>query len=444
LQLKNYKKWWLMSFRINTTVKIDGDQLTRLNSGATGSRPAAPTTGMMFFNTTSGKIEVWNGAAWKESVSTSSEIPSAWAWGSGSFGRLGDTTTSNRSSPVSVVGGFTDWVQISGGQHTAAIRANGTAWAWGRNDLGQLGNGTTSLAVASPNSVVGGFTDWVQISAGGFHTAAIRANGTAWAWGRNDWGQLGNGTTSSRSSPVSVVGGFTDWVQISAGWQHTAAIRANGTAWAWGLGSFGRLGDGTTTNKSSPVSVVGGFTDWVQISCYGAAVIGGHTAAIRANGTAWAWGFNGNGELGNGTISSYSSPVSVVGGFTDWVQIAAGGFHTVAIRANGTAWAWGANSSGRLGDGTTTNKSSPVSVVGGFTDWVQIAAGRAWTVAIRANGTAWAWGYNGSGQLGDGTTSSRLSPVSVVGGFTDWVQIGALYNHTAALRSQPKYKIYRR
>jgi alpha-tubulin suppressor-like RCC1 family protein len=153
------------------------------------------------------------------------------------------------------------------------------------------------------------------------------ANLQSWAWGANISGQLGDNTETDRSSPVSVVGGFTDWVQISAGGDHTAAVRANGTAWAWGNNQFGRLGDNTTTSRLSPVSVVGGFTDWVQISAGGS-----HTTAIRSNGTAWAWGSNLTGQLGDNTVTTKSSPVSVVGGFTDWVQISAGSFHTAAIR----------------------------------------------------------------------------------------------------------------
>jgi alpha-tubulin suppressor-like RCC1 family protein len=316
---------------------------------------------------------------WKSILDTSIQ---AWAWGQGTSGQLGDNTLVAKSSPVSVIGGFTDWVQISAGSsHTAAIRANGTAWAWGSAAVGQLGDNTL-VTRSSPVSVVGGFTDWVQISAGSQHTVAIRANGTAWAWGSATNGRLGDNTTVSKSSPVSVVGGFTDWVQISAGSLHTAAIRANGTAWCWGSGANGRLGDGSGVTRSSPVLVSGDFTDWVQISAASAAA-GDHTAAIRANGTAWCWGSSLTGQLGDNTAVSKSSPVSVVGGFTDWVQISAGGQHTAAIRANGTAWAWGSGTGGRLGDNTTVSKSSPVSAVGGFTDWVQISAGSEHTAALR-------------------------------------------------------------
>ena len=296
----------------------------------------------------------------------------AFAWGYGSSGQLADNTAVTKSSPVSVVGGFTDWVQISAGGvssgHSVGIRSNGTAWAWGIASSGRIGDNTTANK-SSPVSVVGGFTDWIQVSAGSESTFGLRANGTAWAWGRNNFGQLGDNTVTNRSSPVSVVGGYTDWVQVSGGYQHSLGVRANGTAWAWGSGANGRLGDNTTVSRSSPVSVVGGFTDWIQVSAGS-----GFTLGLRANGTAWAWGRSNYGQLGDNTAVNTSSPVSVVGGFTDWIQVSAGNSHSLAIRANGTAWAWGKNIYGELGDNTTVAKSSPVSVVGGYTDWVQVSA----------------------------------------------------------------------
>jgi alpha-tubulin suppressor-like RCC1 family protein len=291
---------------------------------------------------------------------------------------LGDNTTVTKRSPVSVVGGFGDWCQVTAGSsHAAAIRTNGSLWAWGYNSTGQLGDNTT-VAKSSPVSVVGGFLDWCQVSAGSSHTAAVRANGTLWTWGFNGGGQLGDNTTVSKSSPVSVVGGFTDWCQVSA-MNHTAAIRTDGTLWTWGNGGSGRLGDNTIVDKSSPVSVVGGFTDWCRVS-----VGGYHTAAVRSNSTLWTWGCNAAGQLGDGTIVSKSSPISVVGGFLDWHQVSAGFCHTAAIRANGTLWTWGCSTEGRLGDNTIVDKSSPVSVVGGFTDWCQVSSGGCHTAAIRS------------------------------------------------------------
>jgi len=233
-----------------------------------------------------------------------------------------------------------------------------------------------------------------------------------------------------RSSPVSVAGSITDWTQVSAGGYNTMALRANGTIWAWGQNKYGQLGDNTTVDKFSPVSVVGGFSDWIQVSAAFR-----QTLAIRSNGTMWGWGSNPAGMLGDGTLNTSSSPVSVVGGFTDWTQVGGGIFHTSALRANGTIWSWGAGGKGQLGTNSTVGRSSPVSVVGGFTDWAQITAGLYHTSAVRANGTTWAWGSNGLGQLGDSTTVSKSSPVSVSGGFSNWVSVSAGWNHTAGIRA---------
>jgi hypothetical protein len=357
------------------------------------------------------------------------DVSLVWSWGNGNDGRLGDGTTISKSSPVSVVGGFTDWCQVSaGGCHALAVRQDGTAWAWGSGFLGRLGDNSAS-GKSSPVSVAGEFTDWCRVSAGSAHSLGIRQNGTLWAWGCNGNGRLGDNTIVSRSSPVSVVGGFTDWCQVSAGAGHNLAIRQNCTLWAWGYNGQGRLGDDSVVNQSSPVSVVGGFADWCHASAGSA-----HSLAVRTNGTAWAWGVNLNGRLGDGTTVNKSSPVSVVGGFTDWCQVSAGNLHSLAVRTNGTAWAWGYNGQGRLGDNSITTRSSPVSIVGGFTDWCQVSSGDSHSLGIRQNGTLWAWGSGATGRLGDNTVTSKSSPVSVVGGFTDWCQASAGTYHNIAIR----------
>jgi alpha-tubulin suppressor-like RCC1 family protein len=357
-----------------------------------------------------------------------------WAWGCNESGRLGDGTTTNRCSPVSVIDSFTDWCQVSAGDsHSLGVRTDGTAWAWGCNGSGQLGDGTT-VSKSSPVSVIGGFTDWCQVSSGSEHSLGVRTDGTAWGWGNNLRGILGNNSSAYTSSPVSVVGGFTDWCQLEAGGGFSSfGIRQNGTLLSWGTGGSGRLGDGTTVDKSSPVSVIGGFTDWCQVSSSGA-----HSLGVRCNGTAWAWGSNGSGLLGDGTTVTKSSPVSVIGGFTDWCQVSSGSSHSLGVRSDGTAWAWGTGTSGQLGDGTIVTKSSPVSVVGGFTDWCQVSAGFCHSLGVRINGTVWAWGGNIFGVLGDGTTVNKSSPVSVIGGFTDWCQASAGLSHTLALRQRCK------
>jgi alpha-tubulin suppressor-like RCC1 family protein len=302
-----------------------------------------------------------------------------------------------------------------------------SAWAWGSNSNGRLGDGTTTNR-SSPVRVIGEFSDWCQASAGGLHSLAVRTNGSLWAWGSNANGSLGDNTVAAKTSPVSVVGGFSDWCEASAGGDHSLAIRTNGTLWAWGSNINGRLGDGTTSSRRSPVSVVGEFSDWCQASAGTA-----HSLAVRTNGTLWAWGVNAIGTLGDNSITSRSSPVSVVGGFTDWCQASAGESHSLAVRSNGTLWAWGCNTTGQLGDNSITSRRSPVSVVGGFSDWCQASAGYH-SLAVRSNGTLWAWGCNTSGQLGDNSITGRSSPVSVVGGFSDWCQASVGY-FSLAVRS---------
>jgi len=350
-------------------------------------------------------------------------VNSAWAWGCNLCGMLGNNTTVSTSSPVSVVGGFSDWSQVRAGGASAGLRSNGTIWSWGANNSGSLGDNTSTIR-SSPVSVVGGFSDWCHL--GDYAPIASRSNGTAWAWGLNSGGQLGDNTIVAKSSPVSVVGGFTDWCRVDRASQHSLAVRTGGSAWAWGCNGYGRLGDNTTTNRSSPVSVVGGFSDWCQLS--GAQ---SHSVGVRTNGTAWAWGYNASGQLGDTTFTNRSSPVSVVGAFTNWCQVSTGAFTSFGLRANGSIWAWGRNTNGMIGDNTTTSKNSPVSVVGGFTDWCQVFC----SGAVRTNGSLWRWGSNAQGQLGDGTTTAKSSPVSVIGGFLDWCCSNSRNDQVLAIRS---------
>jgi len=415
---------------INIIVSQDVDNLPNLQYA-----DFSDVNGMVYFVQSLGIFVISSNSKWITldgvTVRTDSFFSVAWAWGRNTYGRLGDDTTVNKSSPVSVVGDFTDWYQVSaGGCHSLGTKQNGTAWAWGSSNCGQLGNNDT-LSRSSPVSVVGGFLDWCQVSAGNLHSLGTRQNGTAWAWGAGGNGILGDNTTINKSSPVQVLGDFTDWCQVSAGGPFSLGTRQNGTAWAWGYGGAGRLGDNTTVQKLSPVSVVGDFTDWCQVSAGSI-----HSLGVRQNGTAWAWGCNSSGQLGDNTITNRSSPVSVVGDFTDWCQISAGEFQSLGTRQNGTIWAWGVNTSGRLGDNTIVSKRSPVSVVGGFLDWCQVSAGCTHSLGLRTNGTAWAWGTSCYGKLGDNTSVNKSSPVQVVGGFTDWGQVSAGKDHSLGVTSR--------
>ncbi|HUJ17087.1 MAG TPA: chitobiase/beta-hexosaminidase C-terminal domain-containing protein [Nitrospirota bacterium] len=317
----------------------------------------------------------------------------------------------------------------AGDAHSVAIAANGALWVWGMNDEGELGDGT--YAPDSYPEQIGTDKAWSSVSAGLSSTLALKNDGTLWAWGDNSYGQLGDGTTDAKYALVSI-GTGSDWQMISTSGQHSVAIKRDGTLWAWGFNSNGQLGDGSQDDTYVPTRI-GSDSDWVSVSAgfY-------HTVALKSNGTLWAWGYNGDGQLGDGTSDDEYTPVQI-GGETDWTAISAGADHTVALKSNGTIWAWGANCHGQLGDGTGggcwdgiyDNKYEPVQV-GSDTNWVSVSSQYYDTMALKSNGSLWAWGANWNGQLGDGTTDDQHTPVQIGTGNT-WVAVAPGVSHSLAL-----------
>ncbi len=353
-----------------------------------------------------------------------------WLWGNNDFGRLGTNDVTHRSSPVQTVSGGIVWRQIATmgrSSHTAAIKTDGTLWTWGNNANGRLGTNNITHR-SSPVQTVSGGNNWRQVSTGEAYTTAIKTDGTLWLWGLNSSGQLGTNNITSRSSPVQTVSSGTNWQQVSAGVIHTAAIKTDGTLWMWGANSLGRLGTNDITHRSSPVQTVSSGTDWRQVSAGGY-----HTAAIKTDGTLWIWGFNTSGQLGTNDITHRSSPVQTVSGGTDWRQVSAGVSHTTAIKTDGTLWIWGVNTSGQLGINDITHRSSPVQTVSGGNNWRQVSAGSAHIGAIKTDGTLWMWGSNTNGQLGTNDTTNRSSPVQTVMGGGYWQQISAGNTHTVGI-----------
>jgi alpha-tubulin suppressor-like RCC1 family protein len=436
-------------------------------------------------NTTyrSSPVQIGSDNTWKKVFASTHSLAlktngTLWAWGRNNYGQLGLGNTTYRSSPAQI-GANTDWIDISGGyEHSIAIKSdgtlwgwgfnhgdsasssnrmvlglpagilspilfagsgwtsvntsysgnvgvktNGTLWSWGRNTFGELGLGDTDNR-SSPVQI-GSATDWtIPISAD--QSGAGLKSGKIYTWGRNSYGQLGLGNTTNRSSPVQV-GTGTDWANIYAGNGWFVAKKTNSSIWSWGLNATGTLAQGNTTNRSSPVQI-GGDTDWQKIKTFR------HALAIKSNGTLWAWGKNTNRESGIPTIfTNISSPVQV-GSDTDWAEVSSGDNCSLAIRTNGTLWAWGQNTYGKLGNSSTTEQTSPIQI-GNSTDWSKVfAGGLSVCMALKTNGTLWAWGRNTYGQLGQGDMLDRSSPVQI-GSDSNWVDVSNLGYHVFAKKS---------
>ena len=305
-----------------------------------------------------------------------------------------------------LVNGNKTFAQLSLGDfHSCALQANGEAFCWGLNTQGQSGNGITgNSGVNSPLPVQGGFI-FTSISAGGSHTCGILNTGITACWGNNEGGQLGVNSTIPKFEPSPITGEH-QFIQISSSTAaHTCGIKANGEAWCWGVGQYGRLGNGATTQRNAPTQVSGGVA-FTSISSGG-----GHTCALTADGTAYCWGLNSRGQVGDGTNADRAIPVPVATTIK-FKQIAAGVAHTCALAENGDPYCWGDNVVGALGDGTLDSKSSPTPVEGGF-NFESLVVGERHACGLGADGVALCWGYNDVGALGDGTRLTRTTPVLV-------------------------------
>lgn len=259
-------------------------------------------------------------------------------------------------------------------------------------------------------------------------TAALREDGTIWTWGSNASANLGISALSFLRRP-SQMGTDADWRSLAAsetGYSF-AAIKSDGRLFTWGNNSSGQLGLGHTTTSRTPPVLVNSDTDWEQV-----AVGSSHMVALKLDGSLWAWGLNSSGQLGDGTTTSTSVPIRI-GIATDWATVATGSASTHALKDDGTLWAWGSNSSGRLGDGTTANRTTPTRI-GTATDWVMIDGGNNHTLAVKADGSLWAWGANADGQVGDATQTNQLQPVPILPG-NQWARVYAGRGNSLAVRS---------
>ncbi|MFI0434724.1 MAG: hypothetical protein ACH350_03215 [Parachlamydiaceae bacterium] len=317
-----------------------------------------------------------------------------WAWGNNSYGQLGNGNNTNFNYPVQVIGGLKDVTSISAGSyHSMALKKDGTVWTWGLNNKGQLGIGSTSNA-NTPTQIVN-FQNIIAIAGGGEFSLALDKDGNVWAWGDNSLGQVGvnvNNVKSTYSTPQKVLN-LSGVIAIAAGQYHALALKNDGKVYAWGANGSGQLGNNSTTNQYQPVATN------LLTSIKAIAAGSEHSLALKSDEKVYAWGNNFSGQLGNGNTTNQWQPVLVQGGLSNVAFIAAGGYHSLAIKSDGTECAWGNNSSGELGDGSFTNSLFPKSINGTFS---LTAGGCSHSLALGIGGDAWAWGSNSYGQLGAG------------------------------------------
>lgn len=298
---------------------------------------------------------------------------------------------------------------VAGSLHACALTTAGGVVCWGGNSYGQLGNGTT-VSSSTPVAVVGLTADVKQLDVGTYHTCAVTSAGGVKCWGDGSSGQLGNGATANHASPVDVAGLATGVASVSGGGRHTCAVTTAGGAKCWGSGSNGQLGNGATGLSTTPVDVSGLTTGVARVDAGFS-----YSCALTTAGGVKCWGANYSGQLGNGTTVSSSTPVNVSGLASGATQISAGQLHTCASTSTGAAKCWGDSDNGQLGDGSTTYSATPVNVTGLSTGVSHVSAGGDHTCAVTTTGGVKCWGYGYYGQLGAGNTDSTVAPVDVVG-----------------------------
>ncbi len=296
------------------------------------------------------------------------------------------------------------WKVISAGyENTIGIKQDGTLWAWGEAFL-TGGAGNVSVPIQ-----IGTATNWEAVATGRVHAIALKTDGSLWAWGLSSSdGTFGSGITNDVSILPKQIGTQTDWSKIAAGSSVSVAIKSNGTLWSWGYNGTGQVGDGTLINKLIPTQI-GSGTNWSTVAVHSSNYTFSSTLALKTDGTLWAWGFNSSGQLGDGTTVQKNAPIQV-GTDTNWSVISTGESHSLALKTNGTLWAWGKNQYGQLGDGTTINKNIPTQI-GTSTLWTSVEGGTGFSVGTQFGGTALSWGVNSSGQLGNGALTSQTTPL---------------------------------
>ncbi|HEV3028950.1 MAG TPA: hypothetical protein VG457_15330, partial [Planctomycetota bacterium] len=356
-----------------------------------------------------------------------------WAWGATATSPPGyGTSTPSGTTRPTLVPGISAMQAIGAGSlYSVALRSDGTVWAWGLSEGLGTGGGTSSVLPVQVPSLIG-----VESIDGGQNSVlAIQSGGLLWGWGYNDWGQLGNGTSGVVPSPVPAVD-LTGVVGAGAGTYFGVAFTTDHSLWSWGLGSTGQLGDGEA-GAIDPYRVKVASPPALN-SPVALSVGEGSTLALNSDGTVWSWGSDINGALGNGTSgggpSAYDVP-AVIAGLSGITLVAAGGQNGFAVGSGGKVWGWGYNNQGNAGCSASASPVLSPTQLPTLTGITAIAAGYSGGVAVGAGGAVWTWGYNVSGQLGIGTTTGQSNFPVQIPGFTGVVAVGAGENFCIALKS---------
>jgi alpha-tubulin suppressor-like RCC1 family protein len=331
--------------------------------------------------------------------------------------------TVNAPFSDSTTGRLSNATLATGGNHSCALIANHEVRCWGRNGSGQLGNVATSADSALPVTATL-FSTITSVAAGGDTSCALQIDGVVKCWGRNTEGQLGDGSTTTSTAPVTVTG--VTGTAVSVGFRHACALLANGAVNCWGLNSAGQLGNGTTVSATTAVAVSG-------ISTATAIAAGGnHSCAVLATGTVRCWGDNASGQLGNGTTTASLSPVDVTG-ISSAVGIVTGFDHSCALLSDGTVRCWGRGLEGQLGNGGLANSTTPVAAIGMQLPIVALGAGSSHTCAVLQSGIATCWGRTANGQVGNGSLVGNVPLPAAVTGLAGAIAISGGFEHTCAL-----------
>lgn len=340
-------------------------------------------------------------------------------WGFDGDGLLGNGSPHVDSNiPVEVAGGTGDWDSVSVGDATACgIRTSQRLYCWGKDQRGSLGNGTGNSPSDVPVEVHGATADWASVSTYGASVCALKTTGHIFCFGEDDEGQLGNGGGFVNSPvPVEVAGGASNWASVTAGNEHMCARKTTGRLFCWGRDADGNVGDGLPLHqRTRPTAVAGNSTKWVQASAGYR-----HSCAVKTTGRVYCWGWDYRAALGTPGQADFDrpSPTEVVGNTADWSSVAGGSMFTCGLRESGRLYCWGDNSQDELGHAGLPYDFSPrpVRVSGGFTDWASVAPGGSHACALRASGALYCWGFNYYGQIGNGQTGGTVaSPVPVNG-----------------------------